>query len=207
MPGIEVVGIVLGTIPLLISAIEHYPDGVSAVQRWRRFQREHKLLVRSLRREQMKMKNMCEELLRGLVPDSQIELMIEDPFGTQWRNDKINAKLKARLQDSLEVFQSTVTDIQTAVAELSRRLGITAQAQVKLFPWFWGTCFANSQLESRKQNHYLKKNFSGRCSQSVRTHIPVLSLPFVTVYPTSKCWRAKASVSSRTENKDCKCSS
>lgn len=133
MSGIEVVGIVLGTIPLLISAIEHYPDGVSAIQRWRRFQREHKLLVGSLRREQIKMKNMCEELLRGLVPDSQIELMINDPFGTQWHNHRINAKLKARLHDSLEVFQSTVTDIQTAVAELSRRLGITAQAQVKLF--------------------------------------------------------------------------
>ncbi|KAJ6790295.1 hypothetical protein PWT90_09961 [Aphanocladium album] len=132
MSGFEIAGIVLGTIPLVISALEHYHDGVSAIQRWRRYQRERQHLARILKTEQIKLQNICEELLKGLVPDSQIERMIKDPFGLQWHDSQIRSKcagLHARTDaplghrsrnDDAEEIAFLRRELQRAVFTLSR---------------------------------------------------------------------------------------
>ncbi|KAJ3493122.1 hypothetical protein NLG97_g4940 [Lecanicillium saksenae] len=124
MSGFEAAGIVLGTIPLVISALEHYHDGISAVRRWRRYQREHQHLARILKTEEVKLQNICEELLKGLVPASRIEIMIKDPFGPQWHDGQLDSKLKLRLHDSIDVFQTIIIDVRASMLELMRRLGI-----------------------------------------------------------------------------------
>ncbi len=130
MSGFEVAGIVLGTIPLLIAALEHCHDGVTTIQRWRRYQRERQNLARILKMEQIKLQNICEELLKGLAPASQIESMIKEPFGTQWKDSLIEARLRARLDNSLDVFQTTISDVQNSMTELARRLGVDPLEQV-----------------------------------------------------------------------------
>lgn len=134
MSGFEIAGIVLGTIPLLISALEHYHDGVSTMQRWRRYQRERQNLVRILRTEQIQLQNTCESLLEGLVSPSEVAAMIREPFSGKWRHRKIQVKLRARLHDSIDVFESIVEDVQAAMVELARRLGVDTTGKVGLFP-------------------------------------------------------------------------
>lgn len=129
MSGLEVVGVVLGSIPLIISALEHYRDGVSTIQRWRRYERERQSLVRSLKTERVKLHNICEKLLVGLVSPSQVQAMIESPFGTLWQEDVVKRKIRARLGDSIEVFESNIEEMRDAMYEMMQRLGLEQGAQ------------------------------------------------------------------------------
>ncbi|KAJ6445033.1 C-14 sterol reductase [Purpureocillium lavendulum] len=122
MSGFEIAGIVLGSLPLLISAIEHYGDGISTIQRWRRYQRELRSLTRNLETERVKLQNVCEKLLVGIVPPSRIELMINEPMGSCWREDETQKKVRVRLWKGFEAFEATIGDVQTAVEEMNRRI-------------------------------------------------------------------------------------
>ncbi|KAK3303044.1 uncharacterized protein B0T15DRAFT_568749 [Chaetomium strumarium] len=112
MSGFEVAGIVLGSIPLVISALEHYGEGLSTIQRWRKYKRELQSLVRNLQTERVKLQNVCEKLLVGIVPPSDIEAMIDDPLGGLWRQDAVQKRIQFRLWKSYDVFEATISDIK-----------------------------------------------------------------------------------------------
>ncbi|RYP18300.1 hypothetical protein DL765_004020 [Monosporascus sp. GIB2] len=122
MSGFEIAGVVLGSIPLLISAIEHYGEGLSTIQRWRKHQREVQSLVRNLKTERVKLQNVCEKLLVGLVPPSKIEDMINDPLADLWRQESVQRKIQARLWKSYDIFEDTIVDIKAAIVKMKAKL-------------------------------------------------------------------------------------
>lgn len=125
MSGFEIVGVVLGGIPLVISALEHYREGVTIIHKWRRYQRERQILVSTLRTEKVKLENTCEALLHGLVPRSQIRAMIEDPFRAgHWKDAQVRRKLKARLDTAFESFEEIVNQMHCGMKEMMQRLDI-----------------------------------------------------------------------------------
>ena len=77
MSSVEVTGIVLGAIPLLIAALEHYADGIHIIRRWFRYKRELKSLIRMLRAEYSKFLGTCERVLYGQIPAPEKRLLIE----------------------------------------------------------------------------------------------------------------------------------
>lgn len=123
MSGFEIAGVVLGSIPLIISALEHYGNGLSTIQRWRRYQRELQSLVRNLQTEQVKLQNVIEKLLVGIASSSEIEALIDDPFGDLWRQETLETKIRFRLWSSSAVFTETVYDILKAIKEMKERIG------------------------------------------------------------------------------------
>lgn len=108
--------------PLLISALEHYGDGLSTLKRWRRYEHELRSLVRNLDTERVKLQNVCEKLLVGIVPESQIEAMIKDPLGNLWREEKTQKRIESRLWEGHGLFEDTITDIKKAVDEMKERI-------------------------------------------------------------------------------------
>lgn len=150
---VEAVGLVLGTLPLLISALEHYGDGVRTIQKWRRYERELQSVIRNLKTERVKMQNVCEKLLDGIVPASRIDTMVGDPFGELWQEKETQTKLKARLwrSESWDVFEQTVQAMNTAIEKTLEKLGAGSKASQppppcrfphthtrRLFPRAWG---------------------------------------------------------------------
>ncbi|OBS22579.1 hypothetical protein FPOA_08915 [Fusarium poae] len=123
MSGLEVAGIVLGSIPLVISTLEHYKNGVSLIQRYRRYERELQRLIRNLETEQVKLQNVCEKLLDGIVSPSLIDAMVEDPGGDLWTKKETHKAIRTRLWKSCDVFERTLRDIQTATDEMYDKLG------------------------------------------------------------------------------------
>ncbi|KAL7923319.1 hypothetical protein ACQKWADRAFT_290556 [Trichoderma austrokoningii] len=123
MSGLEVAGAVLGAIPLVISALEHYQQGVRVIQRWRKYDMELQCLIRNIETERIKLQNICEKLLDGLVPPSQIDTMVENPGGDLWMNETVQRKIRSRLWRSWPVFEQTLRDIQKAITDIGDKVG------------------------------------------------------------------------------------
>jgi hypothetical protein len=123
MSGFEVAGVILGSIPLVISTLEHYKNGLSVIQRYRRYERELQRLIRNLETEKVKLQNICEKLLDGIVPPSRIDDMVENPGGDLWIEQETQRAIRTRLQKSCNVFEQTLRDIQTATEEMYEKLG------------------------------------------------------------------------------------
>ncbi|MCJ1387909.1 hypothetical protein MMC18_000752 [Xylographa bjoerkii] len=120
----EAAGLVLAVIPLVISALEHYAEGVSTITKWWSYKRELNSLVRVLDAEYARFLGTCEKLLHGLVSPAELKALIEYPGGPLWKNEVIDKKLKMRLQSSYSSYLRSIEDMAEAVKELETKLEI-----------------------------------------------------------------------------------
>ncbi|KAH7007113.1 hypothetical protein EDB80DRAFT_613663, partial [Ilyonectria destructans] len=121
MSGFEVAGIVLGTIPLLVSALEAY---CSLMRDWGKAPSELKSLNRQLTTERAKLYNVCDQLISDVVPQRDIEPMLQDPFGPLWQAKETNEKIRRRLWGSYEPFEDTVQEVGEALDSVMQRLRV-----------------------------------------------------------------------------------
>ncbi|KAJ3544772.1 hypothetical protein NM208_g2881 [Fusarium decemcellulare] len=129
MSGFEIAGVVLGSIPLVVSTLENYKNGLRTIQRYRRYDREIQSLIRNLETERVKLQNLCEKLLDGLVPPSRIDAMVENPGGDLWSEEETQKKIRARLWKSWDIFEWTLRDIQASIQEVYETLGNAADTK------------------------------------------------------------------------------
>ncbi|KAI0450710.1 hypothetical protein F5B21DRAFT_489739 [Xylaria acuta] len=129
MAGIEAVGLALGIIPLIISSLEHYQDGKSAVSTWRQHAKVVRSLVRNLKTEHGILYNTCETLLGGIVSPTKLEPMLNEPFGPLWQNENTKERIERRLDHMYNTFQETVRDMLAIMEELKLNLGLNDQGQ------------------------------------------------------------------------------
>ncbi|KAJ4266014.1 hypothetical protein NW762_003987 [Fusarium torreyae] len=122
MSGFEVAGIVLGSIPIVVSALEFYMKGLGTLQNFRSYKRILKSLILALKTEHVNLQNICEKLLVGIAPQTRIEEMIRDPFGKLWKETEIFNRLRLRLWTSLQVFDERVHDMREAIEEMMEKL-------------------------------------------------------------------------------------
>lgn len=132
MSGVEIVGVVLGAIPLLISTLEHYRHGASAIRVWRRYDREIKSLVTDLENERIRLQDVSEKLLTGIIPDSKVDYMINDPFGPSWREDAVRKMIEARLWNlrPYQILLEKVGEIKVAIEDIARSIDLPLNGEV-----------------------------------------------------------------------------
>lgn len=130
MSGIEIAGLVLGTIPLVVSALEHYADGVETIRAWRRYKSEVKSLIRRLGVQYDIFRDTLEKLLVGIV--SSPGPLLQDPLGPLWKNPELDHRLRSRLCKSYDGYFRTVEDMANAVKGFKRRLGVDEGGKVSL---------------------------------------------------------------------------
>ncbi|KAH8890591.1 hypothetical protein GQ53DRAFT_650168 [Thozetella sp. PMI_491] len=122
MSGFEIAGVVLGGLPIVIQGLESYSKGLSKIQKWRKYDREVRILVRNLETERVKLENVCYMLLVGIVPASRVEQMVQHPGGNLWRENKTQDKIRSRLHDSAAVFEEALRDIDAAIREIQKKI-------------------------------------------------------------------------------------
>ncbi|KAJ4022609.1 hypothetical protein NW752_000185 [Fusarium irregulare] len=121
MSGFEVAGIVLGSLPLLVTALEAY---CKFMRDWGKAPLELKSLNRQLTTERAKLYNVCDLLISDVVPQRDIDSMLQNPFGLLWRIPATNDKIRRRLWDSYDPFEQTMEEIQEALESIMRRLRV-----------------------------------------------------------------------------------
>ncbi|KAI0913261.1 hypothetical protein F4823DRAFT_578687 [Ustulina deusta] len=132
MSGFEVVGIVLGAIPLLISALEHYERGIKTIQIVRRRAKVMHSLATALSTEQTILRNTCETLLGGIIDAKDMKPLLAEPFGPLWQDPDTKALVERRLDHTLKDFKVLVQSMKEAVEEIRSKLGLGPDFEIKI---------------------------------------------------------------------------
>jgi hypothetical protein len=132
MSGFEVVGVVLGAIPLVISALEHYAEGTRTIGRLLEYKWELKKLIITLQAEEVVFQNTCEALLDGIdgLGSGEMEKLLKNPGGNLWKTGKLGERLKTRLSRSYAVIFELVSDMEDALETFKARLGLDSEGKV-----------------------------------------------------------------------------
>lgn len=133
MAGVEVAGLVLGSIPLVISGLEHYAEGVSTIKIMFNAPSEFKSLSRRLKVEQKIFKNSIELLLHDCIDDDQLlaDLMSDTAGSKLWSDPEVEKALWQKLQSSYSVYLDTMTSLETTLLEFRERLKLNDDGKVK----------------------------------------------------------------------------
>lgn len=121
----EVVGLVLGGIPLAVKALQHYR---SFLKSYKNAQREVDSIIQGLRNQQHILKNNCEMLLQKIVRPPDINIMIENPHDRLWIQHE--EQIKLHLDKDWETFQDTVQKMETIVRDLHAKLALDENGEV-----------------------------------------------------------------------------
>ncbi|CAM1503061.1 Fc.00g078370.m01.CDS01 [Cosmosporella sp. VM-42] len=125
MSGFEVIGVVLGVLPLAIKAMKEYKALLP-----RPAERDLKALIRDLETEQVCLRNTCELLLEGIAPFSSIDNLIKSPFGPGWK--QYSSQIRLRLWTTSTTCEEQVIGMEKAVQELREKLCIHLDGKARL---------------------------------------------------------------------------
>lgn len=117
MSGLEVVGVVLGALPLIISAFEH---GQSLAKKWNllaNFNSENLKIWNDVKDEELMYRLQLQTLLAPLVRDGdlakdRLETLLLSPQSDAWREGDLDAALRKRLGEAYDRYFGNVEEIQ-----------------------------------------------------------------------------------------------
>jgi hypothetical protein len=130
----EVVGFILGAVPLIVSALEHYRDGLDVAKDYWRYSSNLKSLQTRLRIEHSLYQGTLKRLLLSELSLSQVEDLFPDPQQplktALWGTEEIEEKLRVKLGDKYDTFMDAIREMEEAIEKLMDKLDIDLQGKV-----------------------------------------------------------------------------
>ena len=126
----EAAGFVLAALPLLVEGLRCYLKGIESIKKYWQYTKVLKRLIRKFQVEQRKFGNTCEELLVGLVDDTELSDLLEKPGGAKWQEKGLQLSLRVRLGESYQVFFDAVTDMTEVTEEFEEKLELDQDHKV-----------------------------------------------------------------------------
>lgn len=132
MSGFEVVGIVLGAIPLVISALEHYAETAATVRVIRKAAQEFRTVARKLEAEHLIFRNALTNLLNDCtsIKPETLKVLLHDLDSSAWKDSNVEIALSKRLGGSLRSYHEHVRSISAALRGFKERLHLDDDGQV-----------------------------------------------------------------------------
>lgn len=122
MSGLEIVGVVIGSIPLVLAALEHYANGVHTAKRYWRYKLELRSLILQIDTERGIFINTLEQLLVGLVRIEHMTDFLSNPGGKVWQD--VDVRLKSRLGSAYEIYLGNVSGMDRALKRIREKLAL-----------------------------------------------------------------------------------
>ncbi len=120
--GIETAGLVLASIPLIVSLAEHYRAGLRPFMILRHFQQEYRSHVVLVKTQQVLFRGSLERLLIQLVPEDEVKSLMDDAGGPGWASALLEAKFKQRLGESYDAVIGNIAEINRVMDKLKKEL-------------------------------------------------------------------------------------
>jgi hypothetical protein len=142
MSGFEVIGVILGAIPLFISAAEHYNDGLDPIRRVFRAPSEIRKFCRALQDQRTLLRSSLIAIFGKLpsLSESQKEDLRDSNsnLSSLWNDED----LQEELQDALgHIYESYMANLDTLVLALEKL--IVKDKSLKLNPVVSAMLFIN----------------------------------------------------------------
>ena len=133
MSGVEVVlGLVLGGIPLCISAMEHYADFKKVTGTFIDIRRQHGKDLRRVKLCELQFRLHLKQLLLPLLNDGIVdkpeyaELLLA-PGGDGWKEKHVGEALEKRLDEGHQYYVETLKGMVATVAQLCKETYVNDQ--------------------------------------------------------------------------------
>ena len=123
MSGFEVVGVVLGAIPLLISGLEHYGDGVHTIRTMWSYERVVRRMAGEFRLSQAIFRRSCEDLLKSMLEDAKVNKLM-DGESPDWSDPDLGHRLRERLNPDHGAYVECVRNLEIQIEHFSGKLGL-----------------------------------------------------------------------------------
>jgi hypothetical protein len=115
MSGIEVVGLLLGAIPLAISALEHYKEGIDVISDFRNYRSTLKSLKTKLSIQEELYRGTLQRLLLSELSSLDVHTLFPEPgaegSSALWGTKDIEDKLRRKLGAKFGLFMDVVADV------------------------------------------------------------------------------------------------
>ena len=136
MSGVEVIGLILGGLPLVISAVEHYRDGLHPLKDYFRYDNTLKTLRTRLRIQQDLFEGTLQRLLSDDVSDLQAKALFPNAdnlvdlklWGTKTVDDLLHRRLGAKYGN----FMDVVREMEAVMQNLMEGLDFDIEEKVRL---------------------------------------------------------------------------
>lgn len=133
MAGVEAIGLALGILPLLISAIEHYDDVLRPFSRYRSFTSKAQRFIDELETERTIFRTECQLLLAAVAGPKIAAEMLRNRNHSSWDDDAIRSRLIGQLGVLGAECTSLISKIESKLCDIgkkSEQLGaVIAQAK------------------------------------------------------------------------------
>lgn len=116
----EAVGFVLGILPLVVSAVEHYDDIMGPVRRFRKFSSKVQRLCDELEIERTIFFTECLLLLTAITTRDTATAMLDDSNHPLWEDNELRASLSSQLGSLGPTCESIKTKIGQKLGEIRK---------------------------------------------------------------------------------------
>ncbi|KAL2072887.1 hypothetical protein VTL71DRAFT_12230 [Oculimacula yallundae] len=125
MSGFEVAGVVLGSVPLLISAIQYYAKGIATMKRTAKYKAQADDLVVDLIWAHSSLRNTCEKLLSRLqLSDEEVIFLIQNLNGLAWSSPALDERIQRALRSDYKASQGLLLRIFAKLDQMRETLGL-----------------------------------------------------------------------------------
>jgi hypothetical protein len=124
MSGFEVAGLVLGALPLIISAIECYESTLDRAKAFRKYEEELENAMSELWMEYSYYELTLQLLLRDVVSTSELEEMLAVSDSPLWKSEEVSEELALKLGPAYKGYLYLVKKMERQMRSLSRNLDI-----------------------------------------------------------------------------------
>ncbi|KAF5622006.1 hypothetical protein F52700_10881 [Fusarium sp. NRRL 52700] len=128
MSGFEIAGIILGAIPLLISAIEHYSDSLDRATAFFKWKDGLNSALREFWYQHSSFELTLRNILKDVASPTEIEEMIGDPHHELWKSQDLAQALQDMLKFAYRPYISTIEDMHACMKRLAYHLDIDRDA-------------------------------------------------------------------------------
>jgi hypothetical protein len=128
MSGLEIAGVILGALPLVISALENYGKVINTAERYWRYKTKVRSLILQVNTERGIFINTLEQLLTGIVKNEHMADFISDPGGDAWR--AVGELLEVRLGGAYEIYLDNVRGMEASLKQMTEKLALAPDENV-----------------------------------------------------------------------------
>jgi hypothetical protein len=134
MSGLEIVGVVLGALPIAVLTLELYEKGAATRTRYKQYQYELGLVKLQIQTERKIVENIMSHLLiEAGVEVSNVATMMDDPGGAAWQNTATANLLERQLGSSYDLFVEHVSGMKVSMTDVGAALKWNASGKVRFF--------------------------------------------------------------------------